>query len=74
MAKKMTPLYRTIPHIKRGQQFELMGRKATYVGGADGFHEFEVRGELDTRVFSDAQLVEYVDAGALRLLLDNTAN
>lgn len=64
----MMPLYRTIPHIRPGQKFELMGRKATYVGGSDGFHEFDVKGELDTRVFSDDQLVQYVDAGALRLL------
>jgi hypothetical protein len=62
------PIYRTIPHIKRGQFFELLGRKAEYLGGSDGVHEFRTNGELDTRVLTDAQLVEYFDAGALRLL------
>jgi len=62
------PLYRTVPHIRPGQKFEIMGRKAEYLGAKDGFHEFRTNGELDTRMFSDAQLVEYVDAGALRLL------
>jgi hypothetical protein len=64
------PLYRTIPHIRIGQKFELLGRKAEYVGGADGFHEFQTEGELDTRVFSDDQLVQYFDAGAIRVLKD----
>ena len=62
------PIYRTIPHIKRGQLFELLGRRAEYLGGSDGVHEFRTNGELDTRVLTDAQLVEYFDAGALRLL------
>ena len=64
----MTPTYRTVPHIKRGQQFELLGRKAEYLGGNDGYHEFHAAGELDTRTLTDAQLVEYFDAGALRLI------
>ena len=62
------PIYRTTPHIKRGQVFELLGRRAEYLGGSDGVHEFRTNGELDTRVLTDAQLVEYFDAGALRLL------
>jgi hypothetical protein len=62
------PIYRTIPHIKRGQFFELLGRRAEYLGGSGGVHELRVNAELDTRVLSDAQLVEYFDAGALRLL------
>jgi hypothetical protein len=62
------PIYRTIPHIKRGQFFELLGRRAEYLGGSDGVHEFRTNGELDTRTLTDAQLVEYFDAGALRLL------
>jgi hypothetical protein len=62
------PLYRTIPHIRSGQMFELLGRKAEYLGGSGGVHEFRTNGELDTRVLTDAQLVEYFDAGALRLL------
>jgi hypothetical protein len=62
------PLYRTIPHIRSGQMFELLGRKAEYLGGKDGYHEFRTNAELDTRTLTDAQLVEYFDAGALRLL------
>jgi hypothetical protein len=62
------PLYRTIPHIRPGQMFELLGRKAEYLGGSGGVHEFRVNAELDTRVLTDAQLIEYFDAGALRLL------
>ena len=62
------PIYRTIPHIKRGQFFELLGRRAEYLGGSDGVHEFRTNAELDTRTLTDAQLVEYFDAGALRLL------
>jgi hypothetical protein len=62
------PIYRTIPHIKRGQFFELLGRRAEYLGGSDGVHEFRTNAELDTRMLTDAQLVEYFDAGALRLL------
>jgi hypothetical protein len=62
------PLYRIAPHIKPGQVFELLGRKAEYLGGSDGVHEFRVNAELDTRTLTDAQLVEYFDAGALRLM------
>ena len=62
------PLYRTIPNIRPGQTFELLGRKAVYLGGSNGHHEFRTDGELDTRTLTDAQLVQYVDAGALRLL------
>jgi hypothetical protein len=61
------PLYRTIPHIKPGQVFELLGRKAVYLGASGGIHEFRAEGELDTRCYTDAQLVQYFDAGALRI-------
>ena len=64
----MPVIYRTIPHIRPGQVFELMGRRAVYLGGSGGVHEFRTDGELDTRSLTDAQLVQYVDAGALRML------
>jgi hypothetical protein len=62
------PRYRIVPALKPGQMFELMGRKAEYLGGSHGEHEFRVNGELDTRTLSDVQLLDWLDAGALRLL------
>lgn len=64
----MTPIYRTIPALRIRQEYELLGRRAVYLGPLpDRRHEFLIADEPGTRILTDAQLVGYFDAGALRI-------
>ena len=68
----MTPLYRTVPQIDPNATYDIMGRKCRWMGSAPvaggQLHEFRVEGELDTRTYTDRQIVELIDAGAFRVV------
>jgi len=66
------PTYRTVPRLDATKTYDIMGRRCRWVGsastGKEQVHEFRVEGDLDSRTYSDRQVVELIDAGAFRVV------